>query len=75
MGQFNVIDQGYTHIQASAATSWNVVHNLGRSVVIDVYVTIDGTDTKILPLNVSIVDSNTALITFSSARSGKARVA
>lgn len=75
MGQFNVIDAGYTHVQSTEATTWNIQHNRGRNVVIDVYITVDGTQQKILPLGVTLVDLNNATVTFSTARSGMARVA
>jgi hypothetical protein len=61
----------YTHTQTTAATTWTIAHGLGLTEpVVDVYITVNGTITKILPKSVQTIDMNTSVVTFSSARTG-----
>ena len=64
--------RAYEHIQASASTSWTVVHGLGIYPTIDVFIDYQGEKHKILPLAVTYVDKNTCTISFSVARTGMA---
>lgn len=58
----------YTHVQNSAATTWNVVHGLGRHPAIMI---VDSAG-SVVEGDVDYVDSNNVTLTFSSAFSGKA---
>lgn len=69
------IRSGHTHVQDVAASVWTVIHNLGREVISDVTIDIDGISHKILPYDVVNIDNNTLEITFTSPRTGKVRVA
>lgn len=67
--------QFYQHSQTSASTSWVITHNLGvAELAVDVVVDEGGNREKILPLDVVMTDDNTLTITFSSARTGSARI-
>jgi len=70
--------QTYTHTQGSGSTTWTVTHNFNSdAVAIDVFVD-DGPNSpsydKILPDTVIRTDVNTITVTFSSSRTGVARV-
>lgn len=65
---------GHSHKQEVAATKWTVTHNLGRDVVNDVNINVDGVLTKILPLNVEHPDANTLEVYFSQPQTGTVRV-
>lgn len=65
----------YTHTQTTAATSWNVNHNLNTHPVVDVLYDDAGVLTKMLPLSITYVDANNIVIAFSVARAGVARLA
>ncbi len=67
--------QTYTHVQETAATAWNINHNLRCLPVVDVIVEIDGVLQTILPLSTVHADNMNTVITFSEARSGTARLA
>lgn len=67
---------GFRHEQTSASTIWTVTHNLGTEApVVDVWVDISGTITKILPVSVVATNAQTVTITFSTSRTGVAFVA
>lgn len=63
---------GYTHYQLAASTTWSVPHNLNCNPALQVYVWYDGTLQRILPLDITINDSNNLTITFSEPQSGRA---
>lgn len=63
-------DAAYTHTQASASTSWSVVHNLDKFPSVSI---VDDDDNEI-EADVTYVDSNIVTITFSSAVTGKAYI-
>jgi hypothetical protein len=59
----------YRHEQSTAATEWTIVHNLGTNggqgvPVVDVFVNINGTLTKILPNMIEAPNYNTVVIEF-----------
>ena len=65
----------YNHIQSSGSATWTVSHNLNAPVVVcDVYALNNGVTEKILPLNIVHTSDNSLTITFSTARTGRARV-
>ena len=65
----------HTHDQVVPATEWTMQHNLGTlAPIVDVYVTIDGNQTKILPASVEVLDANSVKVTFSNPRAGSAGV-
>ena len=67
---------GYTHTQTTASTIWTVIHNLNtQAPIIDCWVDVSGTITKIIPVSVVVVNSYTVTVTFSTSRSGYAYVA
>ena len=65
----------HNHEQDVAATTWTIVHNLGTyAPVIDVYIDINGSRSKILPKEVNVIDNTTVQVVFSEARAGSAAV-
>lgn len=65
----------YNHIQSSGSDTWTVTHNLAAdAVVCDVYALNNGITEKIIPLNVVHTSNNSLTITFSTSRTGRARV-
>lgn len=65
----------YNHVQTSASDTWVVQHNLACPVTTsDTFIDISGSMVKILPESVVHTDNNTLTITFSTARTGVARV-
>jgi hypothetical protein len=65
---------GHTHKQTTASNLWTVVHNLGREVLNDANIYVDGVLTKILPLNVTHPDNNTLEVHFTLPQTGTVRV-
>lgn len=65
---------GYTHDQESATDVWTINHNLGRQVIVDVFVDFQGNREKILPKSIVVVSDNTLRVTFSRPFTGSARV-
>ena len=64
----------FEHIQSVAADTWTIVHNLKMYPIVDVYIDYNGGTRKILPEEVTYVNENTCVVTFSSPQSGKAMV-
>lgn len=65
----------HTHVQSTASSTWNIVHNLGvMAPVVDVYVTVDGQMSKILPKAVTVISNTTVQVTFSEPRVGTAAI-
>lgn len=66
----------YEFVQASPSTSWVITHKLGITTpVVDCWVDINGTMTKILPQTVTATSNSVVTITFSVAYAGRALVA
>lgn len=61
-------DVNYTHTQAVAATTWNIVHNRGKNPSVTV---VDSSDNVIYG-DIQHVDNNELNIRFAAAESGKA---
>lgn len=64
----------YQHVQSTPSDKWNVGHNLGVFPIVDVLVDIDGTLTKIIPMDIVLVDENNIRIEFSKPFVGSARM-
>lgn len=69
------IKQSYQHTQEVPATDWVIVHGMGRDVICDVSVLVDGEYQKILPKSIQVVDDSTVKVSFSVPFKGKARLA
>ena len=68
--------RGHRHEQSTADTTWSIVHNLNTlAPIVDCWINVGGTITKILPLSVVATNVSTVTITFSSAQAGVAFVA
>lgn len=69
------INGSYHHTQSTASATWGVDHMLGTtSPVVDCWIDVSGSKTKLLPLSVDVTDENTVVITFTSATAGEALV-
>jgi len=65
----------YNHVQSIPSSAWVINHNLNTTTTVsDVSVMISGTLTKIIPQSVEHADNNTLIITFSSNKTGYARI-
>jgi len=64
----------YQHTQAVPATVWTINHGLYDYPIIDVYITVDGNLSRVIPFGISYVNNTTAVVTFQSARAGIAMV-
>lgn len=60
----------YTHYQNSASTTWTITHNLGYNPIIRVFI---GTN-EVQPASISHPDTNTTVITFTTAQVGYAQL-
>ena len=63
-----VTDKHYHHLQTSPSKSWLVVHNLGKYPSVTV---VDSAKSVVMG-GIEYIDTNTAVLTFSSAFSGEA---
>ena len=67
---------GFKHDQTAANTTWVITHNLDTTApIVDCWVDVSGTMTKILPLSVVATSNLVVTITFSTAYAGRAYVA
>lgn len=65
----------YDFTQSSASTTWIINHGLNNSEPnVDCQTTFGGVFQKVIPLTIVATDANTVTVTFSVARTGKARV-
>lgn len=65
----------HTHTQEEASAEWTIVHNLGTlAPAVDVFININGTQSKIIPAAVEVTDNRTVTVRFTSPRSGFAAV-
>ena len=65
----------HNHTQSVAADVWTIVHNLALPLpIVDCWTTDNSVLTSIIPVSITATDSNTVVITFSSARTGFASV-
>jgi hypothetical protein len=69
------INGSYYYEQATASDTWTIVHNLNTdSPVVDCWVDVSGSKTKLLPLSVDVTDANTVVLTFTATTAGEALV-
>lgn len=69
--QFEELDLGdktYTHVQTTAATTWNIIHNLGKTPSITIF----NSANELSFGNIEYLNDNQMRVTFSAAISGKA---
>ena len=64
----------HKHVQSTPSTTWVITHNSGYKPAISVLVYENEVLTPILPLNVEHTSDNVVTITFSSNRTGEARL-
>lgn len=64
----------FQHVQDTPSENWNVTHNLGVFPIVDVLVELEGVLTKIIPMEIILVDENTIRIEFSKPFHGSARM-
>jgi hypothetical protein len=63
---------GYIFIEMFAATTWNIVHNLGYDkALVQIY---DTNGEFILPNSIDIVDGNQIVVNFGSSQDGYAHI-
>jgi len=66
----------YSHVQSTAASTWTITHNLGKSTMaVDTFIDVGNGLETVIPHNISFPDANTVVIEWTSARSGTARLA
>jgi hypothetical protein len=68
------IVQSKDHNQLLESNLWSIKHNLSRSVIVDVFIPVDGVLTKILPRAVRIINPNLVEVEFSTPYKGVARI-
>lgn len=66
----SALDSHYTHTQLAAASTWNIVHNLGKYPSVTI---VDSGNNQVIG-DVQFIDINTLTITFTSAFGGKAYI-
>jgi len=67
----------YQFTQSSASTTWTINHNLGVYPIVDILIndtSNGGMLTKMIPLNITIIDVNNITVSFSTAQTGQARL-
>lgn len=64
----------HTHIQDEASATWTINHGLGQNPNVGVSVIEGGALTVIHPVNVAFPSVGQVVITFSSPRTGEARL-
>ena len=60
------------HVQSTPLDTWQIVHGFGRLPVVDVYMIVDGVQSKVIPAEVKRVDDNTVSIEFGEPVAGLA---
>lgn len=66
--------QVYEFTQLTPSSVWSIQHNLGIYPIVDVIINNNGVWTKILPLNIVMIDLNNIEIKFSAPSIGQARI-
>lgn len=67
--------RGYRYTQVTPSTTWVINHKLGlNNPIVDVFVDVNGTLTRILPLTAVVTDENNITLTFTNAIAGSAEV-
>lgn len=66
----------YTQADNNPQAVWEIEHGLQTDrPVVDVFIKVNGVDTKILPKEIRVLTTNAVRITFSSPQSGTAVIA
>lgn len=72
---YTLLYGSYTHNQSTPNTTWTIVHNLNIAYpAVDCWIQDGSSIVKIIPESVQIVDNQTVVVTFSTARAGTACV-
>jgi len=72
---FDIWRGHYEHEQTVSTATWTIPHGMGiQSPIVDVWIDNNGTFEKMIPANIEATDTNTVVVTFSSAFAGKATV-
>lgn len=64
----------FDHLQSVSSEVWTITHNLNKRPSVEVFSTISGVVAQIFPRTIKYPDLNTAEITFTSHRTGNARL-
>lgn len=64
----------YDFLQAMPSATWTISHNLNRHPGIEIFSVIDGSFQQMYPLTITYPDLYTVIVTFSTARAGRARL-
>lgn len=64
----------FTHQQTTAATTWTIDHNLKDYPLVDVFISVNGTLTKIIPSSLVYVDIDVCQVNFTEPQVGYATV-
>lgn len=64
----------YRHEQTEASDTWTIAHGIGAYPCVDVYVTSGGDLIKVMPEEVTYIDGQTCVLTFSEPLTGFATV-
>jgi hypothetical protein len=74
MGLKTILNTFYFE-QTTPATTWAINHNLKTiTPVVDCYLNVSSVWTKVIPLEVQVVDSNNVNVVFSTAQTGRAKI-
>jgi hypothetical protein len=67
--------RSFKHEQTTESDTWTITHGLNTTApIVDCYVDVSGVQTKVLPNNVHSTNANTVVVTWTSPRTGIARV-
>lgn len=64
----------YQHNQTEPSDTWTIPHGMGVYPCVDVYVIHEGVTVKVIPKEVTYVDAQTCVLTFSQPITGFATV-
>lgn len=68
---YSLITTSATHTQSVASTTWIITHNLNvLAPIVDTWILNNGNTVKVIPLSVTVNDSNTITIAFSAPQTG-----
>ena len=74
-----IVASGFKHTQTTPATVWTINHQIGQNnsmaiPMVDVYVTVDGRQEKIIPFRTEMTSKGQLQLEFTSAYSGFALI-
>jgi hypothetical protein len=71
----SILKPSMTHTQDTAANVWNIEHNLSTlQPAINVWVSVGGVMTAILPKEIRVIDADNLRVTFTDPQTGSAVV-